>query len=130
MTAPGKIGLICTRTEIHFIDGYYNYTCNLSFHTGKTVIDGQVCFRWPCKMHASQFRSCVTHERCQPGPVAIWLFIGISFMLWCGTEQLWLLLWLISFSSLSFRCRMRRLLLYMMYNSWYFHAFWKTAENH
>ena len=42
-TKPQKIGLFCTRTEIHFIDGYFSHTLDLPFQADKIGIDGQVC---------------------------------------------------------------------------------------
>ena len=47
------------KSEIHFTDGYYSYTCDLPFHTGKAAIARllgllfQIINSCPCKKHTS-----------------------------------------------------------------------------
>ena len=67
----GKTGLICTRSEIHYNDGY---NCYIPFYTGKQVqLDGQTFFsRWlipfPVKCISA---SSGAHEVLQSEPVDI-----------------------------------------------------------
>ena len=67
VTGPGKSEHV---SIFYFINATYSYTWQ-----NKTT---NSC---PCKMHSSQFRSCVTQEKRQSGSVNLWPLKGTFFIL-------------------------------------------------